>query len=440
MIYQSRNRKYKIDIAPQDEVVPLTSLIAPAFYKVHQDIKQELHTHYVLGGGRGSTKSSFVSVELVKGIMEDPEANAIVYRKVGDTLRESVYPQLIWAIESLKVSDEWSYSVSPLRLTYRPTGQMIVFKGLDDASKSKSIKVAHGYLKYLWFEEFDQFDGMEEIRKVQQSVMRGGPKFIVFKTYNPPKSMNNWVNQEVLVEREDTLYHHSDYLSVPVEWLGQTFIDEAEELKRTKPKAYEHEYLGKAVGTGGQVFENVVVRRITDDELSVFDKIRQGLDFGYGGDPLAYEKMHFNKTQRKLYIFGEIYQVKLGNRQFAEKVRAFNPHNHVIVADSEDPRSIADLRDRGLNIIGAKKGPGSVEHGILYLSEEIDEIIIDPYRCPNTAREFTSYELEKDKFGNFKGSYPDKNNHSIDAVRYGLEDAMSFNRARIKKKTRYGFV
>lgn len=439
MIYQNSG-KYKIDIKPQDTVISLKSLIAPSFYAVHNDIKQGNNTHYVLGGGRGSTKSSFVGIEIIKGVMEDPNANAIVFRKVGNTLKESVYPQLIWAINALGVSDEWHISKSPLALTYKPTGQQIIFKGLDDANKPKSIKMAKGYFKFLWFEEFDQYDGMEEIRKVQQSIMRGGTKFVVFKTFNPPKSMNNWVNQEVLIERADTLVHHSDYLSVPVEWLGQTFIDEAEELKRTKPKSYEHEYLGIAVGTGGQVFENVVARKITDEEMAMFDKIRQGLDFGYGGDPLAYEKMHYDKTRRRLFIFGEIYQIKLGNRQFAAKVKGYNPFNKPIIGDSEDPRSIADLNDRGVNIIGAKKGPGSVEHGILFLSEEIDEIIIDPRRCPNAAREFTGYELERDKHGNFKGSYPDKDNHSIDAVRYALEDSMTFTRARIKKKSKYGLL
>ena len=423
----------------QTTQVRLTDLIAPSFYDLHHDISGHRHTHYKLAGGRGSTKSSFISIEIILGMMQDPNANAIAMRKVGRFLEESVFEQLRWAIDVLGVSDKWKIRLSPLGLTYIPFGNKIIFRGADDPKKIKSVKLSTGYFKYIWFEERAEFDGPEEERTILQSLMRGGSEFFVFYSWNPPKSMNSWVNQDVLDEREDTVVSHTDYRTVPRDWLGEQFFIEAEHLKEIKPKAYEHEYLGVATGTGGVVFENVTVRTIADEEIAMFDRIKQGLDFGYGADPLAYIKMHYNARQKRLYLFGEIYAVKLGNTKAAREIMKFNPLNKVITADSEEPRAIAALNELGLRVIGAKKGPGSVDYGMEFLSDELEEIIIDPKRCPNAAREFTGYELERDKDGNFKGSYPDKNNHTIDAVRYGMEDDMTRRRASIKNKKKYGF-
>lgn len=418
--------------------IRLSNLIAPQFYDIHWDIIEGKHTHYKLYGGRGSTKSSFISLEIIMGMMEDPEANAACFRRIGNTLQESVFGQLMWAIDALGVAHLWKANLSPLRITYIPTGQRIIFRGCDDPNKSKSIKLRHGYFKYIWYEERAEFEGDEDERKINQSLMRGGDKYVVFYSWNPPKSLNSWVNQDVLQVREDTLCNHSTYLTVPKSWLGEQFYIEAAELKKRKILAYRHEYLGEAVGTGGKVFDNVVLREIKNEEIAIFDKIKQGLDFGFAADPLAFLRMHYNKKLHKLWIFGEIYQVNLKNREVVAKVRALNPENKIITADSEEPRSIATLNEMGLKILGAKKGPGSVDFGMDFLANEIDEIIIDPVRCPNAAREFTTYELERDKNGNFKGGFPDKDNHTIDACRYALEDEMLQRRARIKNKKAAG--
>ena len=414
--------------------VKLTDLIAPQFYSIHWDIIEGKHTHYKLYGGRGSTKSSFVSLEIILGMMEDPNANAACFRRVGNTLAESVFEQLLWAIDALEVSHLWKVTLSPLRLTYKPTGQRIVFRGCDDPNKSKSIKVRKGYFKYIWYEERAEFEGDEDERKINQSLMRGGDKYVVFYTWNPPKSLRSWVNQDVLDEREDTLCDHSTYLTVPREWLGEQFFIEAEELRKRNPRAYRHEYLGEAIGEGGKVFDNIILRPITDQEVAIFDKIRQGLDFGFAEDPLAYLRMHLDKKHRRLYIFREIYQTHLSTSKAVELIKELNPENKIITADSEEPRSIDTFNENGLRLIPAKKGPGSVDHGISYLANDIDEIIIDPKRCPNAAREFDTYELEKDKNGNFKGGYPDKDNHTIDAARYGLEQDMILKKAKVRKR------
>lgn len=415
----------------------LTELIAPSFYKVHHDIKQDKHTHYWFKGGRGSTKSSFIGTEIPLNMMKDAEkgiySNAVIFRRVKDVLRSSVFEQILWSIEKLGVTSKWKISYSPLKLTYIPTGQEILFRGADNPKKVKSIKVSKGYIKYIWFEEVDEFENYDKIRNINQSLMRGGPKFFVFYSFNPPESQRNWANMEVLDQRTDKYVHHSDYRSVPKDWLGEQFIIEAEHLKKVNITKYEHDYLGAVTGTGGEVFLNVTIRKITDEEISNFDRIKRGLDWGYAQDPFAYIVMHYDKTRKRLYIFKEIYQTRLSNSKAAEKIKQLDPNSKTIIADSAEPKSIKDLKDLGLKVRGAKKGPDSVDYGIKFLSEEIEEIIIDSDRCPNAAREFLGYETEKDKDGNFKGEYPDKNNHTIDAARYAMEDEIRQNRIKSKK-------
>lgn len=403
--------------------VQLTDLIAPSFYGVHHYLKEDRFTHYWLKGGRGSTKSSFISIEIILGMMRDPDANAVALRKVKENLRESVYEQLLWAIEVLGVSHLWHDSVSPMSLTYIPTGQKIIFRGADKPKKVKSSKLRRGYIKYVWYEEVDEFEGMEAIRTINQTFLRGGSTFTVFYSYNPPKSQRNWVNAEVTEKRPDRLVHHSTYLTVPRQWLGEQFFVEAEHLQKTKSKSYEHEYLGDVVGTGGEVFTNLSFRKITDDEIRAFDHIRRGVDFGYANDPVHYGVMHLDKTRRRLYIFHELHKVQVSNRKLAEHIKAENKLNAPVTADSAEPKSIDEIKGYGVRMKGARKGPDSVEYGVKYL-QDLEEIIIDPDRCPNTKREFYGYELEPDGNGGFKDGFPDKDNHSIDMSRYALEDDM----------------
>ena len=278
----------------------LSNLIAPSFYNVHNSLKENEYTHYWLKGGRGSTKSSFVSGEIILGIMKDENANAVVLRKVGQYLKDSVFEQLLWAIQALGVEQHWQVKLSPLELIYGK--QRIIFRGADKPKKIKSTKFKNGYCKYIWYEEVDEFNGMEEIRTINQSLMRGGERFVVFYSYNPPRSQRNWVNNEILKERNDRLVHHSTYLTVPKSWLGEQFFIEAEHLKQVNYDAYAHEYLGEVRGTGGEIFTNITIRKITDDEVNNFDHIKRAVDFGYAVDPLHYTECHFDKTRRRLYI------------------------------------------------------------------------------------------------------------------------------------------
>lgn len=405
--------------------ISLKELLAPAFYPVHGAIKNHRYTYYWLKGGRGSTKSSFLSIEIIRGMMADPDANAVVLRKVGNTLRESVYDQMLWAIDRLGVDHLWHPSKNPLAITYKPTGQKIIFKGADMPKKVKSSKFRRGYAKYVWYEEADEFVCKDDIDTINQTLVRGGDDISVFYSYNPPQSANNWINLEVdrQAMRADTLVHTSDYRTVPPAWLGRQFLDEVAYYKEHKPERYEHVYLGKVTGTGAEVFTNVLARRITDEEIAAFDKIYRGLDFGFAADPLHYGHIYYDSARRRIFIYAEIHRVGLKNAAAVELIRELNPENGWITADSAEPRTISEFEDLGLRIDRAKKGPGSVEHGIKWL-QDLDDIIIDPERCPNTLREYKGYELERDSHGNLKGKYPDKDNHSIDMTRYALEDEM----------------
>ena len=349
--------------------------------------------------------------------------HANVLRRFSNTLRESVVEQIRWALDRLGAAHLWQVGVNPMRMTYLPTGQTILFRGVDDASKLKSIKVGTGYIRYIWVEEANEFEGPEKLRNVLQSVMRGGADFCAIYTYNPPRSSRSWVNQYVAVERPDTLVHRTTYLTVPPAWLGEAFLAEADHLREAKPEAYRHEYLGEVTGTGGEVFGNITLRTITDEEISRFDHVLRGIDWGYAADPFAYNVCHYDKTRRRLYVFGELHRLRLSNRAAAELIRP-EAEGRLITCDSAEPKSIDEMRGYGLRVRGAKKGPDSVEYGVKWL-QDLDEIVIDPARCPETAREFSGYELDRDREGNFKDGYPDHDNHHIDAIRYACEREMS---------------
>lgn len=338
------------------KTVRLSDVVAPHFYALHCDIVRHGHTYYWLEGGRGSTKSSEISLEIPQLLIKNPDCHAVVLRKVGNTIKTSVYPQMQWGIDALGLTSKFRFKTSPHEITYRKTGQKILFFGVDDPQKIKSIKLPFGYIGVVWFEELDQFGGMEEIRSLNQSLLRGGPRFWEFCSFNPPKSQNNWVNEEKLADDPDRLVHHSTYLGVPREWLGERFFEDAEKLKRKNEMAYRHEYMGEVTGTGGAVFDNVEDTTMSDEQVSSFDRLYFGLDFGFAVDPLAFICMYYDKKRRELYIYDELYGQKMTNRTAARRIKPLL-HGHPITADSAEPKSIAEMRDFGLRVDGEKKGP-----------------------------------------------------------------------------------
>ena len=395
-------------------------VISDNFSSVRRDILNYKHTEYVLSGGRGSTKSSFISIEAIELLKNNPQMHMLVLRQVGNTLRDSVYNQILWAIDTLGLNDEFDMKVSPLEITYKPTGQKIYFRGADDPMKIKSIKVPFGYIGILWFEELDQFKGAENVRSIEQSAIRGGDKAYIFKSFNPPKTANNWANQYIKIPKSNRFVHHSTYKTVPPEWLGKVFIDEAEFLKEVNPQAYEHEYEGVANGNGGNVFDNVVCKEISDSKIESFERIYRGVDWGWFPDPYHYSAMAYDPARLTLYIFDEYRCNKKSNRQTANKlIEKGVPFNQTIICDSAEEKSVSDYRDYGFSARGAEKGPGSVDYSMKWL-QSLKQIIIDPVRCPETAKEFLNYEYERDKDGEVISGYPDADNHAIDAVRYAM--------------------
>lgn len=418
--------------------IKLKECIIPDFFDLLYDILEHKHSRYILPGGRGSTKSSFIGgIAIPFLIISYPNVNAVCFRKIANTIQTSIFPQVVWGIHQLGL-DPWfkipkNYSTP---IEYTPTGQRIYFMGLDDPDKVKSIKVPVGYLGINWFEELDQFAGERELRKVTQSTKRGGDLFWDFRTFNPPISKNNWANELVedceLYPKKSTLVVHSNYLQVPEQWLGPEFIEEALELKEKNPRAYEHEYMGVPVGTGGDVFPNVSdfdaekpvnVNGRQVRLMDTFDNIYNGIDWGFALDPFRFVKMHFDKNHLDLYIYEEHTAIKTRNETVFHELydeRKLVTKDELVTADSAEPKSVADFRAYGGWVREAAKGPDSVRYGIKWL-QGLNHIYIDPKRCPETYREFVNYEYEQDKDGNFISAYPDENNHSIDATRYAME-------------------
>ena len=401
-------------------------LIAKSFVDINRDIDNRKYLEYWFLGGRGSTKSTYWGHKVIELLNNNPNMCALFIRKVSNTLKDSVFSQMKYSDEVFKeeypfIDNKWKFIKNPME-AINENGQVMYFRGADDPTKIKSIRPPKDkYIGLVIYEEFDQMAGMSEIRTINQSVIRGGEDFVQFYCCNTPKSKMHFVNKEALIPKDNRIIHHSDYRSVPKEWLGQTFIDEAEYLKKINPKAYEHEYLGKAVGIGGTVFENLEIREITDSEINTFDYIYQGIDWGYYPDPFDFGKMYYDSSKRELYLFFEYRANKKGNQEIDNILKEMNVDIlDVTTADSAEPKSIGDFKSYGWNIHGAIKGAGSVNEGIKWL-QSLNKIIIDPVRCPNTAKEFTLYEYLKDKDGNDISGYPDADNHSIDRTRYAME-------------------
>ena len=354
-------------------------------------------------------------------LVQHPDIHAVVLRKVRNTLRTTVYAQVCWAIAALGLTPYFRCTVSPMECTYLPTGQKILFFGLDDPGKLKSIKVPFGYVGAAWFEELDQFSGPEEVRNVEQSLFRGGDFSFAFKSFNPPAMARSWANRYALEGRPGRLVHHSTYLTTPAEWLGPRFLADAEHLKETNETAYRHEYLGEVVGCGTQVFDNLELRPIADGEIAALDYHYFGQDWGWYPDPNAFNACAYESAGRRLYIYEECRGNKISNREWAERIARHK--DDVITADpgAGGDKSVADFRGWGWRMREAVKGPGSVEYGRKWL-QSLAKIVIDPARCPHTAREFSEYEYERDKrTEEIVPGYPDAANHHIDAVRYATE-------------------
>ena len=419
--------------------VKLSSLIPEKFHDVWRAEKQKNILNVVCSGGRGSGKSSNVAHIITQLLMRYP-VNAVGIRKIDNTLEQSIYEQMKWAIEEQKVTHLFKFNKSPLRITYLARGNYMVFRGAQYPERIKSLKDSRFPFAIAWVEELAEFRTEEEVTTITNSLLRGeldeGLQYKFFFTYNPPKRKQSWVNKKYGTQfvSGNTFVHHSTYLDNP--FIAKEFIKEAEETKKKNEIKYRWEYMGEAIGSGITPFNNLEFREITDEEAANFDNIRNGLDFGYATDPLAFVRWHYDKKHNGIYAIDEFYGQKISNRQAANWIKSRGYQSDRIAADSAEPKSIAELHgDYNLpNIYGVKKGPDSVEFGERWL-DDLDFICIDPKRTPNIAREFENIDYQVDRDGNPKPRLEDKDNHTIDATRYAFADDMRAN-SNTREKTK----
>nr|DAR28361.1 MAG TPA: terminase [Caudoviricetes sp.] len=437
--------------------VVLSEIVLDQFKPFWIASKKKKHLRYVLKGGRGSGKSFHIPMRIMLDIMEYP-VSAIGVRKVQNTILKSVYANFKGAANAMGVRHLFRFVDSKLEITYKPRGNKIYFAGADDSDKIKSIKDADFPLAIMWIEELAEFKNEDEVTTIENSVLREELEgkianfsmrkrvypfdYSFYYSYNPPKRRQSWVNKKYESSFIDanTYVDHSTYLGNP--HLSKKFIEEAENVKKNKPMKYRWEYMGEAIGSGVVPFDNLHIEpgSITDEMVANFDNIRNGLDFGYATDPLAFVRWHYDKKKNGIYAIDEIYGVKLSNREFAKILYERGYQSEEIFADSAEPKSIAELKSEHNvpRIKGVKKGPDSVEYGEEWL-DDLDFICIDPLRTPNTAREFENIDYQVDKDGNPKPRLEDKDNHTIDCTRYAFSEDMRNIKVSIASKVKFGF-
>ena len=421
-------------------------LFAPVYNRAFNDIMsaEPQHERWTFPGGRASCKSSFISLCVVLLVVMFPRYNAVIVRKTSKSMRYSVWEQIVWAIKALHLpiatgAKDAGFKIpksklAALPIVYRRKNgdeQNILFVGLDDPEKSKSMKISNGYIAILWVEEKTEVD-RDDLHNLKLSALRGGDRFFMFESFNPPSATRHWCNAELRENDPRRMIVHTTYLDIPEEkrlaWLGAAILHDIEEKKKNNRRAYENIFLGKATGTGRNVFENVVLREITDEEIAAWDTTIQGIDWGYYPDPYAYGSMHYDPKEQTLYIWDELYLWKHGNYEaFQKTAEHMEKHGMSIyddrtTSDSAEPKSIGDYRSWGANTRGAYKGRGSRDAGYKW-QQGLKAIVIDPVRCPHAADEYTLYEYEIDKrTGEILEGYPEgQPDHFQALARYATE-------------------
>lgn len=384
-------------------------------------------------GSRASKKSSTQSLKVITEIIENPNINWLVVRKVERTLRDSCYAQLKWAIHRLNVDNFFKCSTSPLEITYKPTGQKILFRGLDDPLKVTSITVEVGSLCRLWIEEAYEITSEDAFDRLDESIRGQLPKGMyhqVVLTFNP-WSDRHWLKKRFFDEPSKNV------LAMTTNYMCNEFLSEAdlvlfEEMKKN-PRRYRTAGLGEWGIVEGLVYENWEERVFDVHEISIRPSVRSafGMDFGYVNDPSTLFCGLIDTVAREIYVFDEMYEKGMSNEDILSKVSEMGYSKERIKADSAEPKSIAYLRKAGLTRIrAAKKGPDSIRAGISIIQDY--KIIIHP-RCVNFITEISNYTWDKDKFDNAINKPIDDFNHLMDAMRYAMEEFDGRKGVRILK-------
>lgn len=407
----------------------LSEIIAPIYWTLHFNIKNHKTTHNFLEGGRNSAKSSEASIEIILDILCDRKASAIAMRRFAKTLHDSVFNQLLWAIDFLGVQDEFVWTVSPLRIKRVGTNQTIEFASLnspEDYRKIKSMKPGIGtYFKDIWYEECDEFDSYTQIEQTNLTLMRGGQYFNVFYVSNAPFNQNHWYTVRSRITRPDYYYLHTTVYDIPEHWTTQAQWDDINYMKEHNPAEYNHRILGLPGNNDLKVFTNIYEYKLDNIDYNVkkrWDNYVCGLDFGYRPDPTAYVVLYYDDIHNDLYLIGERYEIRLKTNEIYNRIVDCQEETGIEdrITSEIDERIIDELYDMGLDIEAAEKGPKSREFGVKWL-QNLNHIYIDIEKTPNAWREFTSFEFVKDKYDNITSKTQDGNDHTIDATRYACE-------------------
>ena len=388
----------------------------------------------VVKGGRGSKKSTTTALWIIYNMMKYPLANTLVIRRVFNTHKDSTYTQLKWASNVLKVSHLWKFSKSPLEATYIPTGQKILFRGLDDPMSITSITVEHGHLCWCWFEEAFQVMNEDDFNKVDMSIRGELPKGYfkqITLSFNP-WSEKHWLKKRFFdIEDEDVLAITTNYACN--EFLGEDDKKLFEKMKINNPRRYNIEGLGNWGIAEGLVYSNFEELDFDIEEIKKRKNIKSafGLDFGYTNDPTAFICLLVDLDNMEIFIFDEHYQKAMSNKMIADMIKYKGYAKERIIGDSSEPKSIDDIKKQGIyRIKGARKGKDSILNGIQYIQDF--KIYVHP-KCENTLIELSNYVWDT-KDGNAINKPIDDYNHLMDALRYSLEDirlgGKVFNRSK----------
>lgn len=377
----------------------------------------------IVKGGRGSKKSTTTAMNFIQRMMEYPESNLMVVRKVYRTIKDSCYTQLLWAINRLGVSHLWDSKESPLEMTYKPTGQKIYFRGLDDPLKITSITVEVGYLCWLWIEEAYEISSESDFDMLDESI-RGVVPDDLFKqvtlTFNP------W-NEKIWIKRRFfDVEPNPDIFTLTTNYMCNEWLDAAdkavfERMKIQNPRRYQVAGLGNWGIAEGLVFENWEEKAFDVEQIRSLPSVKSafGLDFGYTNDPTAFTCLLIDLAAKTIWVFDEFYEHGFSNEKIAEKIISMGYAKEKITADSSEPKSIDRLRELGIrNIHGARKGKDSISNGIDFLQDF--KIFIHP-KCVNHITEISNYCWDKDKTGKLLNKPVDDFNHLMDALRYAVE-------------------
>lgn len=406
--------------------VKLSEVVLQA-YKEFWNTKK---TYVICKGSRGSGKSKHAALWHIVNMIKYPLSNTLVIRKVERTLRDSCFSDLKWAINKLGLDDFWKCTTSPLEMEYIPTGQKILFRGLDSPLKITSISVPIGVLNFLWFEEFYEISKEEDFDILDESI-RGQLPDGYFKritaTYNPWSERHFSKKKFFDSQSDDVLAMTTTYMDNP--YLSETDLKLFEKMKVQNPRRYRVAGLGEFGISEGLIYENWEEKEFSVDEIKRIKGIESafGLDFGYTVDPTALVCSLVDQENMKIYVFDEMYKQGLSNRQIYQEISDMGLSKEKITADSAEPKSIDELRSLGLTRIrGAEKGRDSIMNGIQFIQNF--KIIIHP-RCVNFLTEISNYTFDKDRFGNTQNKPIDDFNHAMDAFRYSMEQ---FNNRRGK--------